>query len=105
MVNAGVNHGLKLLQPVPFRPVLVPVMPVYRFSDSYWLSASRLTLLPALLPPEEVVLSQDPPVTTGLSGLQQVLGLKERQHVQGQLTEERKDGGKERERGEGYFTA
>lgn len=75
-------------------------MPLYRFSDSYWLSASRLTLFPALLPPEEVVLSQDPPVTTGLSGLQQVLGLKERQHVQGQLTEERKDGGKERERGE-----
>lgn len=75
-------------------------MPLYRFSDSYWLNASRLTLFPALLPPEEVVLSQDPPVTTGLSGLQQVLGLKERQHVQGQLTEERKDGGKERERGE-----
>lgn len=74
-------------------------MPLYRFSDSYWLNASRLTLFPALLPPEEVVLSQDPPVTTGLSGLQQVLGLKERQHVQGQLTEERKDGGKEREKG------
>lgn len=75
-------------------------MPLYRFSDSYWLNASRLTLFPALLPPEEVVLSQDPPVTTGLSSLQQVLGFKERQHVQGQLTEERKDGGKERERGE-----
>lgn len=44
-----------------------------------------LTFFTALLPPQQVVLSQDPPVPAGLGGLQQVSGVQEGQHVQGEL--------------------
>ena len=49
------------------------------------LVSRAFTFLPALLPPQQVVLGQDPPVPAGLSGLQQVSGGQEGQHVQGQL--------------------
>lgn len=43
------------------------------------------TFLAALLPPQQVVFSQDPPVPAGLSRLQQVSGSQEGEHVQSQL--------------------
>lgn len=45
----------------------------------------RLTFLAALFPPQQVVLSQDSPVPAGLSGLQQISGSQEVQHIQSQL--------------------
>lgn len=44
-----------------------------------------LTFLTALLPPEQIVLGQDPPVAASLGGTEQVPWLQERQNVQGQL--------------------
>lgn len=46
---------------------------------------ARLTLFPALFPPQQVVFCQDAPVATRLCSLKQVLGLQEWQHIQSQL--------------------
>ena len=43
------------------------------------------TFLAALLPPQQVVFSQDPPVSAGLCSLEQISGSQEVQHVQSQL--------------------
>jgi len=49
------------------------------------------TGLPALLPPEKVVLGQDPPAAAGLCGARQVTWGQEAQHVQRQLLGQERD--------------